>query len=264
MPSAGTPSVLLFIDNSNIFISAQNVAARREGLDARLAVRLAFENIVTLAANGRPVAGIFVVGSVPPEERDIWLRMESIYGVKPELYERGSDSNKEQGLDQCLQVHMLRASTDFPEPQIAVLMSGDGAGYDDRKGFHADLERLHQAGWGIEVMNWKVSCGVTLRNWATRNGVYIDLEDHYESVTFLNRFEERRGRRVAPLSLKQRPMATTRLSPSQLAIKAQADAAKNEIAAMKAQLEEQAKLMKSKARNTAHYMKRQKNRQKGI
>ena len=43
-------------------------------------------------------------------------------------------SGKEQGLDQCLQVHMLRAIHDCPTPQVAVLMTGDGAGYDDGVG----------------------------------------------------------------------------------------------------------------------------------
>ena len=27
-------------------------------------------------------------------------------------------------------------------------MTGDGAGYDDGVGFHADMERMYAAGWG--------------------------------------------------------------------------------------------------------------------
>lgn len=146
-----SPSVLLFIDNSNVFISGKAVADREDGLGARHDYRLEFEHLLTLALANRPLLKAFVVGSIPPEEKAIWERLEQATGVKPELYERGSVSGGEQGLDQCLQVHMLRAISDYPEPQIAVLMTGDGAGYDDGIGFHADIKRMHASGWGIEV-----------------------------------------------------------------------------------------------------------------
>jgi hypothetical protein len=140
--------VHLFVDNSNIFISAKNVAEKREGFMARAEVRLYFENLLKLALAGREVGEIAVVGSIPPEQRALWARLEQATGVKPELYERGELSHGEQGLDQCLQVHMLRAISDYQEePQVAVLMTGDGAGYDDGVGFHADMERMHSAGW---------------------------------------------------------------------------------------------------------------------
>ena len=41
---------------------------------------------------------------------------------------------------------MLRAVSDHRDPQIAVLMTGDGAGYDDGVGFHADMAQMHAAG----------------------------------------------------------------------------------------------------------------------
>ena len=179
------PTVLLFVDNSNIFISAKDEAFRREGRSAKDQVRLQFDLLLQLALAGRPLARAFVVGSIPPEQRVVWERLERATGVKPELYERGGLSGGEQGLDQCLQVHMLRAISDYRDPQVAVLMTGDGAGYDDGVGFHADLERMHAAGWGIEVLSWLKSCRRTLREWATTNGKFIPLDDYYESVTFL-------------------------------------------------------------------------------
>ena len=145
--------VLLFVDNSNIFISTKHEADRREGRAARDQVRLHFASMLELALAGRQLAKVFVVGSVPPEERAVWDRLTIATGVSPELYERGQFSGGEQGLDQCLQVHMLRAISDHHDPQVAVLMTGDGAGYDDGAGFHADMERMHFAGWGIEVVS---------------------------------------------------------------------------------------------------------------
>lgn len=140
----------LFVDNSNIFISAKAVAESREGRFARDAVRLELEHLIRLALAGRDLAKALVVGLIPPEQRAVWDRLTAKTGIVPELYERGKLSGGEQGLDQCLKVHMLRAISENNEPQIAVLLTGDGAGYDDGAGFHADMERMYTAGWAIE------------------------------------------------------------------------------------------------------------------
>lgn len=238
-----SPGVLLFIDNSNIYISGKDVADQKDGAGSRHNYRMEFEHLLTLALAGRPLLKAFVVGSIPPEEKAIWDRLERSTGVKPELYERGSVTGGEQGLDQCLQVHMLRAISDYPEPQVAVLMTGDGTGYDDGVGFHADLERMYGAGWGIEVLSWEGSCKRTLKEWAKAKGKFIALNDHYESVTFV-----KGSRRSSPVNLSNRPLSTVRLNPVQAAeAKArQEEAAKShkieqELAALKEQLKLKAK-----------------------
>lgn len=68
-----TPSVYLYVDNSNIFISAKSVAEAREGRFARDSVRLEFEHLIQLALAGRPLAHASVVGSIPPEQRAVWI-----------------------------------------------------------------------------------------------------------------------------------------------------------------------------------------------
>ncbi|HST50738.1 MAG TPA: NYN domain-containing protein, partial [Pyrinomonadaceae bacterium] len=126
--------VYIFWDNSNIFIPTKYVANRREGLYAERDVRVHFDNLFTLARAGRNVNKGVCVGSVPPELDSVWKRLRSS-GVTVELYERGGGSGKEQGVDQCLQVHMLRALADIHPPLTAVLLTGDGAGYEDGAGF---------------------------------------------------------------------------------------------------------------------------------
>jgi hypothetical protein len=79
---------------------------------------------------------------------------------------------------------MLRALADFQTPGVAVLLTGDGKGYDDGVGFHADLERMASAGWGIEVLSWDTACRKALKEWAEQTGVYIPLDDHFDFVTF--------------------------------------------------------------------------------
>lgn len=243
--------MLLFVDNSNIFISAKDEAFRREGRQAKDQVRLQFDQLLQLALAGRPLAHAFVVGSIPPEQRAVWERLEAATGVKPELYERGQFSGGEQGLDQCLQVHMLRAISDHPDPQVAVLMTGDGAGYDDGVGFHADMERMNAAGWGIEVLSWQKPCRRALREWATANGVFVALDDHYESVTFLEG-----GRRSKALDLSRRVVSAPRASLAQRAAMAAKTESEAKVVALQQELEALKTKASAKAKGKAKYERR--------
>ena len=177
--------VFLYWDNSNIFISAQHVAGEREGAAARYRVRIDFRNLLELARAGRQIEHAVAVGSIPPELRHVWNRLEG-EGVSVHLLERGTTHGREQGVDQTLSNAMLRDGYDYNgDPGIAVLLTGDGAGFDGGVGFHADLERMHSRGWDIEVISWRHSCNTRMRQWAERNGRFIALDDFYESVTFL-------------------------------------------------------------------------------
>ena len=69
--------VFVYWDNSNIFISAQQVAAEREGDSARYRVRLHFRYMLELARAGREIEHAIAVGSIPPEMRHVWNRLET-------------------------------------------------------------------------------------------------------------------------------------------------------------------------------------------
>ena len=201
--------VFIYWDTSNIFISAQEAAAEREGEQVRSRMRIHFRNLLALARANRPVQHAVAVGSIPPEMRQVWNRLEN-EDVTVELLERGQVQGGEQGVDQLLQTQMLRDTVDYNgDPGIAVLLTGDGSGFADGVGFHADLERMHGKGWRIEVLSWRHSCNRRMREWAENVGQFIALDDYYESITFLG--EPLPGRPVAepryavPLDLEQDP-----------------------------------------------------------
>lgn len=197
--------VHIFWDNSNIFIPMRDVSVRRDGPLSGRHLRAQFENLYELARAGRPVEKAVCVGSVPPGLGAVWDRIRRL-GVEVELYERGRGSGQEQGVDQCLQVHMLRAG--YGIPGTAVLLTGDGAGYMDGVGFHADLERLADRGWAVEVLSWKIACNRYLRAFAEERGAFVALEDFYDMITFVEG-----GRHSRPLSLlRRRVVAPTSLS----------------------------------------------------
>ena len=185
-------------DNSNIFLSGKSHCAGLEQKEHSF--RICFEHLIDLAADGRPVEQVFCVGSVPPPTDSVWGHIEKITGKKPELYERGAESGKEQAVDQALQTRMLRLGYDIDPPETIVLLSGDGSGYEDGIGFFADVKRLHKLGWNIEIAAWSPNCKRAMKEWAENNGIFIPLESFYSEITFLEKL-----RSVKPLNLDDRP-----------------------------------------------------------
>ena len=176
-------NVFIYWDHSNIFIEAQRLAEEPEGAaDARYRVRIDFNNMLRLAHADRPLERAYAAGSVPPELRQLWNRMES-RGVEVYLFDRGSPERGEQEIpDRVLQLRMLEDALDYNgDPGIAVLLTGDGAGYLTGTGFHSTLERMHKRGWRIEILSWADACNQRMRAWAEENGVFVPLDSFYES-----------------------------------------------------------------------------------
>ena len=204
--------VFVYWDNSNIFHEMQRLAEERDdGPDARYRVRVHFDNLLRLAHADRPLRRAFAAGSIPPEMRGLWNRMEA-RGVEVALFDRGQPDRGEQEMpDRLLQLRMLEDALDFNgTPGIVALLTCDGAGYLEGAGFHRTLERMHRRGWRVEILSWRHSCNQRMRRWAEENGVFVALDDSYESITFLEPSKPGHqlamGRRQAPLDLSRRPM----------------------------------------------------------
>ena len=190
--------VFVYWDNSNVFHEAQRLAEEREGTPgARYLIRIHFENLLRLAEAGRPLAKAVAAGSVPPEMQQLWNRMEN-RGVQVRLFDRGEKDRGEQEVpDRWLQLCMLEDALDNNgDPGVVALLTGDGAGYAEGRGFHSTLERMHKRGWRVEVLSWVDSCNQGMRRWAEANGVFVPLDDHYEAITF--REPSRPGHEFAP------------------------------------------------------------------
>ena len=201
--------VFVYWDNSNIFLEAQRLADEREGTPgARHLVRIHFDGLLRLAQAGRPLAKAVAAGSVPPELRQLWNRMEG-QGVDVRLFDRGERYRDEQEVpDRWLQLRMLEDALDNNgEPGVVALLTGDGAGYAEGQGFHSTLERMHKRGWRVEVLSWRHSCNQGMRRWAEVHGVFVALDDHYDGITF--REPSRPGHEFAP-ARHQAPLDLTR------------------------------------------------------
>ena len=179
--------VFIYWDNSNIFHEAQRQAEEREpGPDARYRVRISFENLLRLAHADREMERALAAGSVPPEMRQLWNRIEGL-GVSVELFDRGHPGQGEQEVpDRYLQLRMLEDTVDYNgDPGIVVLLTGDGAGYREGVGFHSTLERMHKKGWRVEILSWAKAANPRMRQWAEANGLFVSLDDFFDAITFM-------------------------------------------------------------------------------
>lgn len=190
------PEISIYWDNSNIFVEGRRFADREDGLLSGSDFRIHFENLYRLAAAGRPVARAVCAGT-----RLDRVAQHLPAAVELVRLEPGGESGREQGVDAVLQNAMLRDLIDRP-PSVAVLLTGDGAGWSNGVGFFSDLERMHRAGWGVEVLSWSHSCNPYMRTWVEEHGAFIALDDHYDAISFIERM-----RYVAPLNLKRRRTA---------------------------------------------------------
>lgn len=200
--------VFIYWDNSNIFIGAKNLAEQREAsersIGARYRVRIDFNKLYRLAAStNRRVKHTYVAGSTPPTKKDpLWNKLRS-KGIKVDLFNRGIPKGSEQQVpDILLQRRMLENILDNKNPGIAVLLSGDG-------GFSRTLKRMHKKGWRIELLSWHQSCDLKMKEWVEQNGLFIALDDFYDSVTYMKkpavpRVEPRNSKK---LDLKRRPVS---------------------------------------------------------
>lgn len=202
----------IYWDNSNIFHEAQRLAEDRESTPAaRQRVRINFENLLKLAHAGRRVEKAYLAGSIPPSLRNLWHRLENQdIDVTVYEYDRIERQYGEQGVpDQYLQLRMLEDALDHNgDPGVVVLITGDGSGYRENAGFHSTLERMHKRGWRVEVLSWTHSCKRRMRQWAQSNGLFVALDDFYDSLTFVEEsepgYEYVAYRSSAPLDLSDR------------------------------------------------------------
>ena len=201
--------VFIYWDNFNIFHEAQRFAEEHnEDAGARGRVRINFDNMFRLAHADRPVVKAIAAGSVPPEMRQLWNRMEN-RGMEVKLYDRGEIERGEQDVpDRMLQLRMLEDALDYNgNPGIVVLLTGDGAGYYEGTGFHSTLERMHKRDWKVEILSWRHACNKRMREWAEDNGIFVALDDFYETITFME--PSRLGHELA-LARKSTPLDLTR------------------------------------------------------
>ena len=204
--------VCVYLDNSNIFIEAPFLAIARNGnsvdQSVRRRIRVDFDNLMELCCANRKIVSALAAGSIPPELRHLWSRLE-VAGAQVSLFHRGREGKERQVPDIQLQLGMYKDGVMRP-PGVAVLVTGDGAEYEPDEGFLATLMNLKSIGWKIELLSWKHCINQRMKKWVEANGIFVALDDFYEEITFLE--EDRQptaeyrvpARYAKPIDLRKR------------------------------------------------------------
>jgi hypothetical protein len=198
---ASGAAVYFFLDYSNIAISAQNRAWLEDGYMCRHRVRLHAANIRAIAERNRRWKLGFAAVGLNTDYKRLSDRFEEA-GIRIHVSERGGNSNREQNVDERIQYEMLKLTKKSNERGTVVLATGDGAAASESDGFKSVLENLLEHGYLIELMSWHGSVNFNLRNWAERHGRYIELDDFYNEITFIDG-----GRQASSLHLVNRKIA---------------------------------------------------------
>lgn len=176
--------VNIFWDNSNIHYGGLNqVFPVKEPGKQKELYRTHFSNLLKLVVQGRPIGKVFFVGSTPPESDKIWDYLRSL-GIEPETIPRAAEGGEHETTDYLLQNHLLRLGYE-QDTGVVALLSGDGAGINEDKGFFADLKRVSKRGWQVEIYAWQESCHKGMRAYAEKNWRFTNLTDSYFHITFI-------------------------------------------------------------------------------
>lgn len=185
--------MFIFWDNSNIHFSGVNYACPKIEPDVDpVLYRTYFRNLFELVRNNRSIDKAYVAGSVPPPSDSLWEHLRNL-DIQLTLLDKTASGKEQDSVDISLQSMMLRSILDYP-PNTMAILTGDGAGALEGKGFLSDLQRAHRIGWSVEVYSWEGTCNRYLRDFAEKNGKFVSLEKYYYSISFI-----RNGRIVRPL-----------------------------------------------------------------
>ena len=173
IPQSSQPVLAYVFWDHSLPVEAQNIAEEMEreelGEDVRRRLCIDFHNMLVLANENKPLAKVVAAGSLPPEMKAVWQRLER-EGVKTEICDRNLiDSSERDVPDLYLQKEMLR---DGLRTDPVILLTGSRAGYCQGKAFLDALETLKLVGWNVELLSWERSCNVRLRQWVYRNSFF--------------------------------------------------------------------------------------------
>lgn len=183
-------AVHVFWDNSNIWISLQNLCREREKVPP-MALRVNVKALEDYVVRERRTGLKVIAGSYPPECEDLISYARSL-GYDTKFLHRVDDGNRirEQGVDMCLHYRMLETIVDSDKPEVMALLTGDsGIDPESNTGFIKLVERALKKGWTVEVYATKDS--LSQRNYQPLidrfgSNLQIDyLDDVYEQVTYL-------------------------------------------------------------------------------
>lgn len=175
----------MYIDNSNIFINAQQHAATMNKLQvlADMRCRIDVGKLVTLACKGRNALCTKLYGSEPSALDTVWsaIRNKSIEVI---LSKRSEWNNREKEIDTSLTADAVEDLIELKNKagpnRAMILFSGD-------KDMLPALKKALKHGWFVEIWSFEaaLSNGIQKFEKSYKDSVKIHLiEDCFKNVTY--------------------------------------------------------------------------------
>lgn len=189
--------MVVAIDNSNIYIGAQECASMVNPGARKRHIRVKLQNLVRILEKERTKTRGFACGSSPPATEHVWEVYRRM-GYTVDLEERrGKD---EQRVDEGLHLWIYKALCELA-PGILVLATGDGMKGKSEcdTSFPRCAVTALERGWSVEVYSWKHSLS---SEWIKLAKKYPEaltinyLDKHVNYITFV---DGKYGRKRLPL-----------------------------------------------------------------
>ena len=171
--------IWIYVDDSNIWISAKKLAATVKKLKTKEdhRVRIDVGRLADVVARTRPIAQGFLYGSEPPPVDTVWEKIKD-RGWEVYRKKRSTVTGKEKGVDGQMVADITERACDTPPEKrtTIVIISGDA----DVK--PAIDKVLKHAGWKVEVCMWKDAMSAVLKR---MSDVQVDFLDEFiGQITF--------------------------------------------------------------------------------
>src|SRR5437870_4810801 len=106
--SGSNENVIVYFDNSNMFINAQEFAAQNFLVPFDTRCRLDMGKLLNLARRGRTVLRASLYGSEPPALDTVWEGIRNKY-IEVRIFPRSSWDNREKEIDTSLTADAVEA-----------------------------------------------------------------------------------------------------------------------------------------------------------
>lgn len=176
-------ALYVYVDNSNVWIGGQQLAAVRAGLapnvDAARELDLEdrtwqhdFGDLHRLSMKGgESIARALLIGSKPRPDDKVWQQARAD-GFEVEVFERAGSGEKE--VDTSIVRYMIEDSYEKMQAgDLAVLISGD-------RDFLPAVESLAERGFPTRVVAWEFALSSRLREAAAE---FVPLDPWFDELT---------------------------------------------------------------------------------
>ncbi|RUP43654.1 hypothetical protein BC936DRAFT_136899 [Jimgerdemannia flammicorona] len=178
-------NVILYIDNSNIFINAGQHAAHilkfRPGVPTDTRCRIDLSRMVAVACRGRKALRSKLYGSEPPLLSTVWDAIRD-KDIDVSHFKRSSWNSREKEIDTTLTADAVDDLGELKEKagpnRVMILFSGD-------KDMLPILHKAQKHGWRVEIWSFRSALANEMKNAYPDDMVSIHyIDDCFEYVRF--------------------------------------------------------------------------------